>query len=219
MNRRSQIFLSLLLCLPFVTANGFAIAAEATWQQLLKDGRAALEANDSRYAIYKLQNAWLAVPDRNLDSDAHQKVADAIADTYSKAGHHTGKQSTQELDRLIRQRFANRVIGQFDCELRADGTLAFFAHKDLYSPTAGYCATGSLQQSKSERDGIKQAAAAQAQHQKELMAKMPITFPPSSNKYAELLSLCQPLSIGQKVEIRFDLNPFLPQEFEIAELF
>lgn len=205
------------MCLLLIGSE-IATATESNWQQLLRDGRAALEANDTRYAIYKLHSAWLALSDEKLGSEAHQKVADAIADTYRKAGNNR-KESLYELDRLVRQRFANRVIGQFDCDLQSDGTLAFYAHEDLYSPTAGFCATGSLQQSNSERESIKRSATEQAQHQKELMAKMPITFAPGSKKYEELLSLCQPMSPGQRKEINFDLNPFLPKEFEIAELF
>lgn len=220
MNKQRQIFSILLFSLLFIGTVSIATAAEATWQQLLQDGKSALKANDTRYAMYKLQSAWLAVSDGNLHSDAHQKIADAIADTYRKVGSKSlANQSVQELDRLIRLRFANKVIGQFDCNLRADGTLAFFAHNDLYSPTAGYCATGSLQRSESEREAMKRSAEDQAQHQQELMAKMPITFVPGSKKYAELLSLCQPIVAGQRKEIDFDLNPFLPKEFEISELF
>lgn len=212
--------MGLLLCLLSVSGN-YVLASEQSWQTLLNDGTAALQANDTRYAIYKLHSAWLLVSDQNLDSEAHRKIAEAIAATYSKAGsrQRITEQSMRELDRLIHLRAANKIVGEFDCQLNADGTLAFYAHEQLYAPVAGFCATGSQQQSEIERQRIEQSAKEQLQHQKDLMAKMPLVFAPGSKKYADLLSLCQPITTGQRKEINFDLNPFLPKEFEVAELF
>lgn len=198
------------------------------WQQLLHESRLALKHDDSSYALYKLRQAWLAVPDQNLQSDAFQKIRKSYADACEKAGFsqkaklirggyfHSGyrKCSMKELDSEIRKYVDNMPKGEFSVKYSKDRTLNFYANDYLYAPTAGYCATGSKQNDAAQPKALTLLAKEQLKKKKLLMSKMPIIFRPDSKRYNELLSLCEPIKPGEQRKIDFDLNPFISKPFK-----
>jgi len=182
------------------------------WQKYLEEGRSAIKANDPSYAVYKLRLAWNSVPNKN--TQAYQELRTVLIQALAQNGENLDD-SIEDLDHRVKQREKNAVVGGFAVELAKDGSLNLFADDALYSPTAGYCGTGSLESTETEK--LAEAAKAQADKQKLLLAKMPLQIKPGTDKYRELMALCKPLKQGERKEIHFDLNPFLPREFQTSE--
>ena len=203
------------------------------WKDSLFEARTALKNEDASYAFYKLRNAWLAVPNKDLSADPYRQIRETLADTVAISPISKEEllirdpnYSMEKIDKRFKQREFHSLTDEYSVEYRADDSLAF-TRKGMDKPYihASTCPEVISLNNVSPSELAKVNAEASkrekrdkewyAQHMAKIRAQMPIVYKPNSSKYQDLLALCQPIKKGEtKDVIGFDFNPFLPLDLK-----
>lgn len=190
------------------------------WKDLLAQANAAIENNDYSYAIYKLRKAWLAVPDKDLNSSPYKNIRTRLAIAFDKSPRLGGGKdlrkegySMQQLDKRIRSRESFVSGDSYSVKLRENGDLEFTLNgldsKDP-EPVCGNVKMTSKQAIEWKNQTLR--------GRKSLASRMPIVIQKSSPRYEEVFSLSQPLVLGQaKPNCGFDFSPFAPEGLKALE--
>ncbi len=94
------------------------------------------------------------------------------------------------------------------------------AHPANSSDNRGACLRAALfaeEAAKKDPQKRKELDAMRARELAELKAKvalLPIVISVNDKKYSDVFALSKPLTIGQTKAVKFDLNPFLPAQFQ-----
>jgi hypothetical protein len=187
------------------------------WKEFLLQGQKAIEANDYSYAFYKLRKAWLAVPERNLDTYPYREIRASIADAFELSPMKKEARvirgtnySMAALDKRIKNRDTYGASDDYSVLLNPNGNLEFtLLGLDSVGaePICGNAIKKNVADAEWKADTIKR--------RQNLKAKMPIVIMPNSPRYDEILSLCQPIKSGEtKEKAGFDVSPFVAIEYK-----
>lgn len=186
-------------------------AANLKWSQCLESARLALKENDTPYAIYKLRQAWLEVPNGPQHLRKREVIKDALITALSSSNFPTvrkeaeklraGQTSLEELDEMIRKRNSIKVSSRYKVRRKPDETLIFTPTYKSAGKQLLLC--GNLEKSNQQNNRRPSI----------------VVFKPDSAKYWELRQLCGHLAPEDEKNVTFDLSPFLPlEEPRIADI-
>ncbi len=192
-------------------------SASETWQSL-KAKSQNLRQSDPVFSLFKLQKSWEILAEKSPEL-ASRELNSEIANTYSAIYPETGKMilnaTPKALDNLMAAlRDATRWK---DWKVsRKHNNLYLNVPEESLRPDEGYCGNA-LVEIATDPERLKQFNAGAALRQAEFKEKqslLPIVISPSDAKYNDLLKAISGLKNGQTKAVRFNLNPFVPKQFQ-----
>lgn len=218
-----------IACLIVFFAVTPAFANPIDWNLLLEQAQSAEREGDIPYALYKLRQAWFALANQDLNSEAHSKVKSAMVEVLkqhssryvrNQAKRIQDEYSAEQINSLLKQREFNSSNYEYNIEMLNDGSLSLSLN-GLEEPSNGMpvCQNYLGKLTSDERAQFdrelknKNLAYIEANdaRKKVLRGKMPIIVKPGSQKYDDLLFLCQPIKPGEKRQkTNFDVSGFVP---------
>lgn len=195
-----------ILCLAFLFCSLTPVSADeqtANWQ-LLKSESIQLRQSEPTFALLKLHQAWDILSKKNSDL-AVKELQDDVAKTYGvlypSAERNCGKLSAEQF-----RAFMN--TDQFPDQWQS-WTITKKENSLLLNTSIN-----PLGRSSGHKDRLLYVKPASESDQKKFATMMPIVIPSSDAKYKDLLAMAEPIKNGEKKAVNFDLNPFVPKEFQ-----
>lgn len=210
-----------LFCLLILLAQATEVLAQPEEWKKLRLQSQAVRYDDPVFALFKLQKAWDILA-RQSPKFATEVLRKDLQLTYSElnpaAGERFAKQSAEEITELMQDKINIAEWETWKVSRRADALLlsapaSHFDHR-------GACLRAALsaeEAAKKDPQKRKELDAMRARELAELKAKvalLPIVISVNDKKYSDVFALSKPLAMGQTKAVKFDLNPFLPAQFQ-----
>ncbi len=195
-----------IFCITLLLCSVSSVSAEEQIEkwQVLKAESIQLRQSEPTYALLKLHQAWnllskkspkLAV--KELQSD----VAKTYGVQYPAAERNCAKLTAEQF-----QTFMN--TDQFPDQWQ-DWTITKKENSLLLSTPLS-----NLGRTFGSKDGLHYVIPASEETRKRLEGLFPIVISSSDAKFQDLLAMAKPIKDGEKKQVTFDLNPFIPKEFQ-----